>query len=183
MSNSNQKSEKTLLNRLTDKGIDKRSLINGSIIATLIAITPYLFYLHESVPETKIWDTFLFTFESHFYENANQAMWLITGKAIPLMLLLIWFFTCRHWWYHSLLVPIAMYVFQLAGFWSYETDLIDEFQLIYLVPIMAIIIPSIYLIRAKMFNKINEASKSFEELEEEFKIKPKSFLQRLSDYF
>jgi hypothetical protein len=48
---------------------------------------------------------------------------------------------------------------------------------------MAIIIPSIYLLRAKMFDKINSADKSLEELEEEFMIKPKSFWGRLSDYF
>ena len=37
----------------------------------------------------------------------------------------------------------------------------DEFHIIYLLPIMAIIIPSIYLIRAKMFNKINNADKTW----------------------
>jgi hypothetical protein len=155
----------------------------GSIVATFIAATPFLFYLHESVPETKVWDTFLFTFESHFYENANQAMWLMTGKAIPLMLLFIWFFTCRQWWYHALLVPIAMYMFQLVGFFTYDTQLIDEFELLYLIPVMAVVIPSIYLIRARMFFHINDVDKSLEELEEEFRIKPKTFVQRLGDYF
>ena len=48
---------------------------------------------------------------------------------------------------------------------------------------MAIVIPSIYLLRARMFNKINDAGKTMEELEEEFKIKPKSFFGKLSDYF
>lgn len=167
----------------TDNGESKRSLLIGSIVATIIAATPFLFYLHESVPETEVWSTFLFTFKSNFYQNANQAMWMITGKAIPLLLLFLWFFTCRHWWYHALLVPIAMYAFQLASFFSYETQLFDQFQLIYLVPVMAIIIPSIYLIRAQMFNKINDADKTLEDLEEEFMIKPKNFLQKLGDYF
>ena len=48
---------------------------------------------------------------------------------------------------------------------------------------MAIIIPSIYLIRARIFNKINEANKSMEELEEEFKISPKNFWDKISQYF
>lgn len=161
----------------------KKRLVMGSIIATVIASIPFLFYLHESVPETQVWDTFLFTFESHFYENANTAMWLITQKVIPLLILFIWFFTCKHWWYHAILVPIAMYMFQFVSFFAVETDVMDEFELIYLVPVMAIIIPSIYLIRAQMFNKINEASKSMEELEEEFMLKPKSFWGKVKQYF
>jgi hypothetical protein len=162
---------------------DRQSLVLGSIVATFIAATPYLFYTYRSVPSTKIWDTFLFTFESHYYEDANAAVWSFMVKLIPLLLLFIWFFTCRHWWYHALLVPIAMYVWQLIGAFNDETDFIDELGLLYLVPIMGIIIPSIYLIRARMFNKINDADKTLEELEEEFKIKPKSFIDRLGDYF
>lgn len=175
--------QRTSKNHRKDRFTGKSELIKGSIVATLIAATPFLYYLHESVPHTKVWDTFLFTFESNFYENANQAMWLITTKLIPLFLLFIWFFTCRHWWYHVIIVPIAMYVFQLAGFFNIEVRMIDAFPFIYLVPLMAIIIPSIYLIRAQMFSRITDAEKSLEELEEEFKIKPKSFMDKISEYF
>ena len=162
---------------------DKRSLIIGSIVATIIASTPYLFYLYESVPEQKVWDTFLFTYNSGFFENANVAMWIITSKIIPLILLFIWFFTCRHWWYHVLLVPIAMYSYQIFITLNDDLKYVDSNQLIYLIPIMAIIIPSIYLIRAQIFNKINDADKSLEELEDEFKISPKNFWSRIKEYF
>lgn len=159
---------------------DKKSLVLGSVVATLIAITPYLFYLHESVPQTKEWSTFLFTYDSGFYENAQVAMWIVTGKAIPLFLLFIWFFTNKHWWYHVLLVPIAMYIYQING--TLIEDLrVDSNQLMYLFPIMAIIIPSIYLIRARIFNRINK--KTMQELEDEFRIGPKGFFDRLKDYF
>ena len=158
----------------------KKQLIYGSIIATIIAITPYLFYLHESVPATPVWDTFLFTYESKYFNDVSYVMWIFTGKAIPLLLLFIWFFTCRHWWYHVIIVPIAMYIYQLVVFFNDDYKYVDEFQLIYLIPIMAIVIPSVYLIRAKMFNKLNDVSKTMEELEEEFKIKPRF---RLKDYF
>jgi hypothetical protein len=175
--------QKTLKNRQQDSSSGKRSLIVGSLIATVIAATPFLFYLYEGVPETKTWNTFLFTFESNFYDNANQAMWLITTKTIPLLILLIWFFTCKHWWYHVILVPIAMYAYQLSSFISLDTANFDGFSFVYFIPIMAIIIPSVYLIRAQMFNKLNDAGKTMEELEDEFKIKPKTFLGKFSDYF
>ena len=53
----------------------------------------------------------------------------------------------------------------------------------YLVPLMAIIIPTIYLIRAKMFDKLNTASKTMEELEDEFMIKPKNIWEKIKQYF
>ena len=162
---------------------DKKSLLIGSIIGTLIASTPYLFYLHVSVPQEQVWHTFLFTYDSKSYENANLAMWVLTGKTIPLYLLFIWFFTCRHWWYHALLVPIAMYVYQIFDFFNSTLSYVDEFQLIYLVPIMAIIVPSIYLVRAQIFNRINTVTKTMEELEEEFRITPKNFWDKVKQYF
>ncbi len=161
----------------------RKELIVGSLIATLIAITPYLFYLYESVPEVKVWDTFLFTYDSNYFEDANWVAWVFMGKMIPLVLLFIWFFTCRHWWYHTLLVPIAMYSWQIISLFNDDINYIDEFQLMHMVPIMAIIIPSIYLLRAKMFFKMNSENETLEELEEEFMIKPKSLIEKISDYF
>ena len=162
---------------------DKKSLIIGSIVATILAITPYLFYLYESVPSTKVWNTFLFTYDSRGYDNANIVMWLVTGKAIPLLLLILWFFTCRHWWYHVLLVQIAMYLYQMISIFNEDLSYVDQFQLMHLLPIMAVVIPSIYLIRAKMFDKLNTANKSLEELEQEFMIKPTTFWGKIKQYF
>jgi len=160
-----------------------RSLILGSVVATLIAITPFLFTLYESVPDIKVWDTFLFTYNSNYYESANVAAWTLFGKIIPLYLLFIWFFTCRHWWFHALLVPIALYVYQIIGVLNDDLRFNDTNLFLYLLPAMAIVIPSIYLIRARMFNKINDANKTMEELEEEFKIKPKGIFGWIKDYF
>lgn len=183
MQNKQQKSRRKLENSFqTDKKISK-GLLLGSLIATLIAITPYLYSLHESVPKQKVWDTFLFSYSSIFWEDVNYAMWVFTGKLIPLYLLILWFFTCKHWWYHTLLVPIAMYIFQIIITFNTETKYMDEFQLIYMLPVMAIVIPSIYLIRARIFNKVNNANKSLEELEEEFKISPKNFWGKVKEYF
>ncbi|MGJ5640808.1 hypothetical protein I3217_01655 [Formosa sp. S-31] len=155
----------------------------GSIIATFIAATPYLFYLYESVPDTKIWDTFLFTYDSKFYGSVYVVAWTITGKIIPLLLMFIWFFTCRHWWYHVLIVPIAMFSFQIFTILNDDLQYVDSNQIYYLIPIMAIIIPSIYLIRAQIFNEVSNANQSMQELEDEFKISPKGFFGKLRDYF
>lgn len=162
---------------------DKKNFIVGSIIATIIAATPYLFYLYESVPDIPVWHTFLFTYDSKFYGSALTVAWTLANKIIPLLLLFIWFFTCRHWWYHVLLVPIAMFSFQVFTILNDDLKYIDSKQFFYLIPIMAIIIPSIYLIRARVFSKINDAGKTMQELEDEFRIKPKGFFEKAKDYF
>ncbi|RIA09797.1 hypothetical protein OE09_1643 [Flavobacteriaceae bacterium MAR_2010_72] len=160
-----------------------RSLIIGAVIATLIALTPYYFTLYESVPDTKVWDTFLFTYKSNYYESAFILAWTLTNKVVPLFLIFIWFFTCRHWWFHALLVPIALYIYQIIGVLNDDLKFFDTNQFLYLLPVMAIVIPSIYLLRAKMFNKINDADKTMQELEDEFRIGPKGLFGRLKDYF
>ncbi|GAA4937419.1 hypothetical protein GCM10023314_07330 [Algibacter agarivorans] len=76
-----------------------------------------------------------------------------------------------------------MYSYQTFDTLNKDGEFFDSNQLIYLIPIMAVIIPSIYLVRARIFNRINEANKSLEELEDEFKISPKNFWQRVKQYF
>ena len=179
MTNHNKSKDPQSKSQQTDSG--KKNLILGSIVATLIAITPYLFYLYESVPDEKIWNTFLFTYNSGYYESALASIWTMMGKIVPLYLLFIWFFTCRHWWYHVLIIPVAMYSYQLFSIINDDIDLMDEYQIMVLIPIMAIVIPSIYLIRAKMFNRIT--SKSMQDLEDEYRIGPRSVWEKIKDYF
>ena len=168
--------------RTRNSKLTRRAIV-GSIIATIIASTPLLFSLHENVPDTLVWDTFLGTYESGLWESAQYAMWVYTGKLLPLILLLIWFFTCRHWWYHVLLVPIVMYAFQIITSYNAELLRTDENQILVLLPVLVIVVPSIYLIRAKMFDKINEADKTMEELEEEFMIRHKTLWGKVKQYF
>ena len=160
-----------------------KNIVIGSIIGVFIALSPFIFYAYTYIPEEKIWKNFLFTYNSGFYENARTGIWLIMLKLMPLILLFVWFFTCRHWWYHAILVPIGMFIFQLVGAVNDDVLFIDKFDLIYMVPLMALVVPSIYLIRAKMFNKINDAGKTMKELEEEFMMKPKGVMDTLKQYF
>ena len=56
-----------------------------------------------------------------------------------------------------------MYSFQLWGVIN-ESNNLDELEIIYILPLMMVIIPAVYLVRAKLFFKINEGDlKSFEE--------------------
>lgn len=143
---------KTIHTKQKKQSIDRKSgsLLTGSIIAIIIAISPYIFYLYESFPKENVWETFLFTFESKYklYDTA----WLMFGKLVPMLLLILWFFTCRDWWYHVILIPIAMYAFQILSLINEEND-IDETEIYYVIPIMMIIIPIVYFIRIRLFDK------------------------------
>ncbi|QED36856.1 hypothetical protein FK178_03630 [Antarcticibacterium arcticum] len=134
-------------------------LLLGSVIAFFIAFSPYIFYLYEIFPDGPVWENSFFTYESKYYLNVTTAMWMYFGKITPLLLLLIWFFTCKHWWYHAILVPITMYSYQLiVAFYEdaymEPTRFLDADQLIYLAPFFIVILSIVYLVRTQIFDRI-----------------------------
>lgn len=135
--------------------VNNRSLITGSIIAFFIAISPYLFYLYQGVPEVEIWDSPLGTITSNFYGNVSVMMWVFLGKLIPFLLLLIWFFTCKHWWYHIIIVPICMYAFQIYSTLNADIKFSDIQELYLLAPIIFGMLIFSYTIRTRVFDKIH----------------------------
>lgn len=156
----------------------KKYTIGGGIVVLLIAISPYLFYVYESFPNVQVWETFLFTFETS-YPSMYQFAWFLTGKVIPLYLLLIWFFTCKHWWHWIILIPITMYIFQTWGIINQNRNA-DEVEIIYMIPVMLIIIPAVYLIRAKVFSRVR--GNDMRAFEEELKTK-RTLWDELKDLF
>lgn len=134
-------------------------LVLGSIIAISIAASPYIFYLYEIFPSSPVWENSFFTYESKYYENVLTAAWTYLGKITPLFLLLIWFFTCKHWWYHVILIPASMYIYQIIvtfydDVYLESAFLMDTNGLIYLAPFFIIILSIVYLIRVKIFDRI-----------------------------
>lgn len=133
-------------------------LLTGSLIAIFIAFSPYLFYLYEIFPNGRVWENSFFNYESLYYDSVMVAAWTYLGKIIPLLLLFIWFFTCKHWWYHVILVPISMYTYQILSTFYQDVynvqNPMDTNQLIYLAPFFIIILSIVYLIRIKIFDRI-----------------------------
>lgn len=137
-----------------------KSLVWGSMIAAFIVASPYLFYLYEGVPDIAVWNfSFLgidFKYDSQFYQSANVAAWILFGKIFPLLFLLIWFFTCKHWWYHALLIPICMYIIQI--YVTLQEDILyfdATVDIYYLAPIILLAFIFLYTIRTKIFDKIH----------------------------
>ena len=173
------KQNNKLNTKITDQQqTDSKSISVGGVVALFIGITPLLFYSYKSFPESTTWETYFFILETSFFSWFDYA-WYLANKIIPLYLLFIWFFTCKHWWHWILLVPIGMYSFQTWGLLQ-EYDGVDELELYYVFPIMMVIAPSIYLIRAKLFNKVRGAN--LQAFEEELGTN-KNLFQQLKDLF
>ena len=135
------------------------SLLTGSLIAAFIAASPYFFYLYEGFPESQFWETSFFginiSYDSLNYQNVNVLAWILFSKIIPLILFIIWFFTCKHWWYHSILVPICMYVFQIFSTLNDDLTFTDSVDIYYMAPIIFIALIFLYTIRMKIFDRIH----------------------------
>ncbi|WP_289042230.1 hypothetical protein [uncultured Zobellia sp.] len=134
--------------------IKKRILIE-SLVAFFILISPFVFKLHEYIsndPEATI--NFLgITIDKNGFPNINVYVWFLLGKLVPLYLLLIWFFSCRHWWYHIILIPILMYAFQIFEGVVSDDKYIDTENILWLLPFCMIVVPVVYFIRIKLYDK------------------------------
>ncbi|MEP0266440.1 hypothetical protein [Dokdonia sp.] len=127
----------------------------GSIIAISIIISPYFFYLYQGIPDGDVWDSPFGVISSNYYGSVQVLFWTLFNKIVPLFLLLIWFFTCRHWWYHAILVPICMIIFQIYTILNDEIIFPDSSEIYILAPIIFIMLIFSYTIRTKIFDKIH----------------------------
>lgn len=132
------------------KNRTKSYLLTGSLIIAFMLFVPYAFYLYNSFPDVKTYDFGFFIYESNYYESVRYFMYYLLSKLIPLSLLLIWFTTCKHWWYYSIAIPISVYVFQLIGVLNDDAGLIDEMEFIYSLPFTIIILGILFFIRTRI---------------------------------
>jgi len=72
------------------------------------------------------------------------------GKLVPLMLFFIWFITNKNWWYHAIIIPISVYMFQLISIINDSILLYDDMEFIYTVPITTIVVTILYFIRSQL---------------------------------
>jgi len=123
-------------------------------LALAILLSPLLFYAYQLIPNVKIWETDMFVFNSHYFENVQVFFWTFLSKLTPLLLLMIWFTTCKHWWYHSIIVPISMMIFQIIGLFNDDIFHKDEVEKPYITIIIIAIAFLLYLIRGILTSQI-----------------------------
>ena len=122
----------------------KKRLILGGVIAFLLAITPFLFYLYKYAPDdSKVWETTLFSVESGRFNYVQSYIHALFTKITFIIITSLWFISSRDWWKWAILIPLTMFLFQLIGVINYQEKFIDEFDFWYALPI---IIPVILLL-------------------------------------
>lgn len=146
---------KTLSPKEQSKQVKLKNLRVASIIILLISTIPFLFYINELFPDSVIWENSFFIYKSKYYESVNVFVWVVLGKLIPLLLFLIWFFTCKHWWYLVILIPIALYTFQLSSIIIEDSEIIDYRDIYLLIPFIGVILIVLHIIRTKIFDQIH----------------------------
>ena len=143
---------------MNKKGKNKkaqRRILLESIMVFFIAISPFLYKLYEYIPGATNESISILgiTIGSHGFADVSTFIWFMMGKIVPLYLLIFWFLTVKNWWYHIILIPIAMYAFQIFEvLYHYDAEL-DTENLLWLLPICCIIIPFVYFLRIKLYDK------------------------------
>ena len=133
----------------------KKKIFLESLLVFFIAISPFLYKVYEYLPINSdgsisiLW----LTINSNGFQDASFQIWFLTSKIVPLYLLIFWFLTARDWWYHIIIIPIAMYAFQLFEVIFDTDDNIDTENIWWIIPICMIIIPFVYFIRIKLYDK------------------------------
>jgi len=133
----------------------KTKILLESLVVFFVAISPFLYKLYEYLPlrPNGTVNIIGFIISPNGFPDAQTYLWFLTSKIVPLYLFLIWFLTSKDWWYHIILIPIAMYSFQLFEV-IYDTDkVIDTKNILWLLPICMVVIPFVYLIRIKLYDK------------------------------
>ncbi|RKN80984.1 hypothetical protein D7Z94_08510 [Ulvibacterium marinum] len=133
----------------------KRKILIESCFVFFIAISPFLYKLYDYLPENPeaTFSLFGFTIDNNGFPDISTYVWFMMGKIIPLYLLVFWFLTSKDWWYHIILIPIAMYSFQVFEVLFDSDDNIDTENIWWIIPICMGVIPFVYFIRIKLYDK------------------------------
>jgi len=145
------------MNPIPDKSKKaKKRLFIESIAIFLIIAAPFIFKLHDYLPRDPeaTLNILGIIIDRNGFTDIYTYAWFLLGKIVPFYLLLIWFFTNKHWWYHILLIPICMYAFQIFEVYFYWDDAyVDVENIFWILPVCMVVIPFVYFIRIKLYDK------------------------------
>ncbi len=133
------------------KSKKKNSLWTGSFIILIIIFTPYLLYIHQNIPaSSENYETIFGVIKGGLFKYVQTYIYFLLSKFVPLLLLIIWFLTNKHWWVHAIIIPISVYLFQLISVINDGEQYADEIDFIYTVPIAVIVVVILYFLRSKL---------------------------------
>ncbi|WP_437368510.1 hypothetical protein [Maribacter litoralis] len=143
-----------MINKVKKKKAKKKIFLE-TLLVFFIAISPFLYKVYDYLPYNQNGDALIlgFTLGNNGFPDTLTYLWYLTSKIVPLYLMIFWFLTSRDWWYHIILIPIAMYAFQMFEVFYDSDNMIDTDNIWWLIPICMITIPFVYFIRIKLYDK------------------------------
>lgn len=113
---------------------NRKQFYKDLVICLIIIALPLLFYLYRLVPNTPVWETKYFTFSYEYMQTAQVFFWLLFIYFLLLGFLIVWFFTCRHWWRYAILVPTIIELYKVSVFLDEKDRFVDKYEFIYTLP-------------------------------------------------
>lgn len=143
-----------MINKVKKKKAKKKIFLE-TLLVFFIAISPFLYKVYDYLPYNQNGDALIlgFTLGNNGFPDTLTYLWYLTSKIVPLYLMIFWFLTSRDWWYHIILIPIAMYAFQMFEVFYDSDNMIDTDNIWWIIPICMITIPFVYFIRIKLYDK------------------------------
>ncbi len=94
--------------RPIDSLVVLKNLKKDLVVIFIVTLIPFLFFIYRLVPDTNIWVTDFFVIDfGSFFESSQYFFWFMSVKILTLMLLSLWYLTCRNTWRYVLFLPIA----------------------------------------------------------------------------
>ncbi len=120
------------------------------VIAAIITILPFLFFVYKLAPETQSWDLGIFKISTSGFVDVSVFLWLLNSKVVLFLALVLWFITCKNWWRFVIIVPITIELLKITTMLTSELIAVDKFELIYALPLILIVISLIFLLARKL---------------------------------
>jgi hypothetical protein len=120
------------------------------IVIVLILVLQLLFCLDNLFSSKDLESSVL-----GFDYDLNTFLYVLATKLNLIILLLLWYFTCMHWWRISIAIPLTIEVFKLVSFLNPKVEAFDEIDFYTSVPIT---IPIVFLL-IYITEKVNNYTK------------------------
>ena len=82
-------------------------------VAIFLAIVfiPILFYTYRLIPaDLESFNLGFFVVDNLGHESMIIGIWVLYTKLLISSFLLLWYFTCKHWWKNAILIPLIIVI-------------------------------------------------------------------------
>ncbi|WP_292891014.1 hypothetical protein [Nonlabens sp.] len=143
---------------MTTKSKSRQGIHNiaKAVASAFIFAMAYAFYDNEALTNWLRNTPMLIFFSSFFNISLLMDSWTFIQKLVPLLLLVMWLFASKLWWYYAIVLPIRLCASQLCNlfYFSRTYNDIGEWRSIELVDIF---LSLCYQAKIKIFDQIHSS--------------------------